>query len=1042
MKFGLDYHRYIIPEWSEYYIPYNALKFLLKHRPAEIEDTISLFIRNIQNSGAFLNVQLSLIDERAKPVQNDLSLINSSANPDSCHIAFLSGILSELRRDLLKLQSFIRVNEEAGDRLLARLQIAAKAYQLGPVKSHWRLFQEGWKPRVGLLRTELSDTIQAITTSRNSEEIYDLSPPLPINSKSSLILDKEFGSSPNHALIKELAFTLCISSSERSIVPSDHLKQLIDILQPLTLSSVSALFKFFALHRSWEPLLRVLEHSVPLGCVAFRHTDMIFLAEVLHSKIEHDGVENAKGEPPHWGSEEEPVLEIFRLMRSLGATASQELWEKDANDQVLLHHLTRYGYVPWCQVVLKMMLEEPETPDFIPTILTCDGLGLTPLHYAIIADHGISIIELFVDSLSTIGDKVNTPDYQHLLIRCLYLAIMSESDEKIAKLLRITTDLGHELHNGNTVLHLASQKGHGNIVARLIKAGANVNMVAKPRGWTPIFEAAARGHTDVVQLLLEAGADVKLTDEAGWTPKEVATYRGRLAVTGLLDPLDDGQHVPSLLGCHRTTPRIDCDATEGGVSVIVHLGPMQLGRNTPWLRLCHLSGDYDPGSQEGASFVLCIFGDSSHYRIKLPIMDDPHDCPLIFPSTKDGDMHLTFKIFEVVDSKNETLICGGTSVLECNKLLFGAQRQSLIREHTVSIVDAATLDMAGSIIFTYLIARPFPHLKSPIYNLKDAVSKGMMVVGHRGSGQNVSSREHLQIGENTIESFRSAADGGASFVEDAQLTRDLEPVIYHNFSLSESGTDIPIYDLTLDQFRHTSSSQQPRKVIRPRSRSLDVSEDPYLLHMSDRLANTTYFKSNGFISNTRGTFIQEPLATLKELFHKLPEHIGFNIELKYQRLHEAKNANVAPVALDLNVYVDTILEHVHQSAGKRPIILSSFTPEVCILLSLKQKAYPVMLITNAGKLPSIDLERRAASLQAALRFARLWSLTGLVLACEPFISCPRFVKFVKQSGLVCASYGLRNSVPDDVRIQASAGLDIIIVDRVRAVVKTLEEMNP
>lgn len=34
---------------------------------------------------------------------------------------------------------------------------------------------------------------------------------------------------------------------------------------------------------------------------------------------------------------------------------------------------------------------------------------------------------------------------------------------------------------------------------------------------------------------------------------------------------------------------------------------------------------------------------------------------------------------------------------------------------------------------------------------------------------------------------------------DVQLTRDLAPVIYHDFSLSESGTDVPIYDLSLDQ---------------------------------------------------------------------------------------------------------------------------------------------------------------------------------------------------------------------------------------------------
>jgi glycerophosphodiester phosphodiesterase len=32
-----------------------------------------------------------------------------------------------------------------------------------------------------------------------------------------------------------------------------------------------------------------------------------------------------------------------------------------------------------------------------------------------------------------------------------------------------------------------------------------------------------------------------------------------------------------------------------------------------------------------------------------------------------------------------------------------------------------------------------------------------------------------------------------------QVTRDLVPVLFHDYSLSESGTDVPIHDVTLDQ---------------------------------------------------------------------------------------------------------------------------------------------------------------------------------------------------------------------------------------------------
>jgi glycerophosphodiester phosphodiesterase len=78
-----------------------------------------------------------------------------------------------------------------------------------------------------------------------------------------------------------------------------------------------------------------------------------------------------------------------------------------------------------------------------------------------------------------------------------------------------------------------------------------------------------------------------------------------------------------------------------------------------------------------------------------------------------------------------------------------------------------------------------------------------------------------------------------------------------------------------------------------------------------------------------------------------------------------------------------------------------------------------MFITNAGKVPMTDLELRAASLQMAVQFARCWDLAGVVFACEALLYCPRFVRFVKNAGLVCASYGLLNNDPINARVSFS-----------------------
>jgi glycerophosphodiester phosphodiesterase len=152
------------------------------------------------------------------------------------------------------------------------------------------------------------------------------------------------------------------------------------------------------------------------------------------------------------------------------------------------------------------------------------------------------------------------------------------------------------------------------------------------------------------------------------------------------------------------------------------------------------------------------------------------------------------------------------------------------------------------------------------------------------------------LGENTVESFISAAKLGASFVEfDVQVTRDLQAVAFHDFSLSESGTDVAVHDLTLDQFLHASNIQSPHgnplSVLgqihsrmepgRPRSRSLGRGFEAGAIQTRDRMKHTVDFKQKGFKPNTRGDFIQNSFATLKEILAELPQDIGCDIEISW-----------------------------------------------------------------------------------------------------------------------------------------------------------------
>ncbi|KAE8163085.1 hypothetical protein BDV40DRAFT_299798 [Aspergillus tamarii] len=130
---------------------------------------------------------------------------------------------------------------------------------------------------------------------------------------------------------------------------------------------------------------------------------------------------------------------------------------------------------------------------------------------------------------------------------------------------------------------------------------------------------------------------------------------------------------------------------------------------------------------------------------------------------------------------------------------------------------------------------------------------------------------------------------------------------------------------------------------------------------------TVDFIRTGFKPNTRGDFIQDSFTIPEELLEELPDSISFNIEIKYTRLHEAIDAGVAPVAIEINTFIDKALDK-HFSCGnkKRTIILFSFIPDICKLLAIKQQMYPVVFTTNAGKPPVTDREMKAASIQSAV----------------------------------------------------------------------------
>lgn len=627
---------------------------------------------------------------------------------------------------------------------------------------------------------------------------------------------------------------------------------------------------------------------------------------------------------------------------------------------------------------------------------------------------------------------------------------------------------------------------------------ANIELAESVFGWTPLFVACVEGHSCIVELLIHAHANLEKVDTSGWTAQEHAALRGHIDIaeklatsastTKKLDPHKISTVSSSLTALNRANvdkkfKKMANGNENGAVStpepvktfghrylkketmILVSLGTMDMRKSIQAVCLDRIPLKSAHTTQLDTALSIVVSATGAHGEpsiTDLPVQDNISTEPITFTTSDATKVKLLFDIVPTYAGNSNQVVGRGVALLSSIKPSIGSQRITLQGDVAVPIVAANTLEVIGSVNFNFLIIKPFSHPNMTITE-NQTYWKSMsstMVIGHRGLGKNVAARRSLQLGENTIQSFIAAANLGASYVEfDVQLTKDHVPVIYHDFLVSETGIDAPVHTLTLEQFLHINETRTPRTsrpssptliqdrnlqhlkstdARRHRSMSLGHSsahDGNHEDHMSERMKHTRDFKEKGFKGNSRGNFIQAPFATLEEMFQKLPPHVGFNIEMKYPMLHESEEQEMDTYAVELNSFVDTVLEKVYDLGGGRRVIFSSFNPDICLLLSFKQPSIPILFLTDAGTSPVGDI--RASSLQEAVRFASRWNLLGVVTAAEPLVLCPRLVKVVKESGLVCVSYGTANNDGEKVKLQVDEGIDAVIVDSVLAIRKGL-----
>lgn len=282
------------------------------------------------------------------------------------------------------------------------------------------------------------------------------------------------------------------------------------------------------------------------------------------------------------------------------------------------------------------------------------------------------------------------------------------------------------------------------------------------------------------------------------------------------------------------------------------------------------------------------------------------------------------------------------------------------------------------------------------------------LVGHRGLGKTITNDRHntrhiAKLSENTIPAFAAAYRRGCTMVElDTMLTLDGVPVVFHDpmvqLHAAPRGDDpvrhtahkpnflstsVPVHGLRSDELCRLGLESYSFSGGLCRLKRLLLRHWPRIIQWA-REGNTP-----GPGSPTPGSAcaalrqridIPNPIPTLADVLRLTPSDLAFNIEVKYPFMpHWDMHMYLQSDRFEVNYFVDRILKTVFACAGRRRIAFSSFDPDVCLALTLKQSRYEVLFLSDTAEREDLK-DYRSFYIEGALQFATLQSLAGVSMA--------------------------------------------------------------
>ncbi|KAM8832605.1 glycerophosphocholine phosphodiesterase GPCPD1 isoform 1-T2 [Spinachia spinachia] len=384
------------------------------------------------------------------------------------------------------------------------------------------------------------------------------------------------------------------------------------------------------------------------------------------------------------------------------------------------------------------------------------------------------------------------------------------------------------------------------------------------------------------------------------------------------------------------------------------------------------------------------------------------------------NLELTFEFFE--EDMGEHVVQGdglpgyvGTACLLSSSFSESGKDYGVA---TLPIMGRNSRQTIGKVRVDYLVIRPIQGYQCEMSSsfTKYWKKRSTLNVGHRGAGSTHAAR-HQRVRENTIASFKSAAKHGAAYVEfDVHLSKDAVPIVYHDLTCCISTKkkndktsleliEVPVKDLTFDQL-------QLLKLVH--ATAIKETDNKDLLDDEEEIDE------------------HQPFPSLSQIFQAIPEHVGFNIELKWicQLKDGSWDGNLSSY-FNMNTYLDIILSCVLQKGGKRRIVFSCFDPDICTMVRQKQNKYPILFLSQGITDKYTDLmDIRCQSTQIAISFAQSENILGISGHTEELLKNRSYIADAQSKGLVVFSWGDDNNEHENRRRLREQGVDGLIYDSI------------